>query len=182
MGAIDAGATPKPIGNLFAIVAACDDWGIGLDGGMLVANKADMRHFVRHTKGHTVLMGRRTLDSFPGGRPLVDRRNVIVTRDKAFGRTGVEVAHTLDEALRMVATDDEVWVIGGGQVYSALLPLCSHAVVTRNHCVREADTFFPDLGADPSWTLTRTVGNAPDGRPLVTAEGIPFEFETYERF
>ena len=69
--------------NLKAIVAVCDDWGIGANGDMVVSNRADMRHFVSCTKGHTVIMGRKTLESFPGARPLKDRRNIVLTRDPA---------------------------------------------------------------------------------------------------
>ena len=172
-------ATPLP--NLFAIVAACDDWGIGLGGEMVVSNRVDMRHFVACTTGHTVLMGRRTLESFPGGRPLRDRRNVVLTRDASFSRAGVETAATLEEALELVAGDGEVWVVGGGQVYREALPLCSRAVVTRNHCVRPADTFFPNLDEDRAWRVAERRSTDDAGAPLVTAEGVPFEFVTYER-
>ena len=175
----DLGARPLP--NLFAIVAACDDWGIGLDGDMVVRNRADMRHFVACTTGHTVLMGRRTLESFPGGRALKNRRNVVLTRDASFGRPDVETATTLAEALALVADDAEVWVVGGGQVYREALPLCSRVVVTRNHCVREADTYFPNLDESPSWHVVERIGKDAGGAPLVTAEGVPFEFVTYER-
>ena len=74
--------------ELKAIVAVCDDWGIGRAGDMVVANRADMRHFVRCTKGRPVIMGRKTLESFPGGRPLKDRRNIVLTRDASFTRAG----------------------------------------------------------------------------------------------
>lgn len=100
--------------ELKAIVAVCDDWGIGRDGGMVVSNRADMRHFVNKTKGHPVIMGRKTLESFPGGRPLKDRRNIVLTRDEAFSREGVEIVHSVDEALAAVADEDVAWVIGGG--------------------------------------------------------------------
>lgn len=171
----------RPLPNLFAIVAVCDDWGIGLDGDMVVSNRADMRHYVRHTKGHTILMGRRTLESFPGGRPLKDRRNVVVTRDESWTPEGVDIAHSLAEALDMVAEDDEVWVVGGGQVYRALLPMCSRAVITKNHCVRTCDTFFPNLDDDPAWRVESRVTTDDEGNPLVTDEQIPFEFVTYVR-
>ncbi len=167
--------TPAVIPNLHAIVAVCDDWGIGRAGDMLVRNREDMRSFVAHTKGHTVLMGRKTLESFPGAQPLVDRRNIVVSRQPGFAPAGVEVARTLDEALALAAGDDEVWVIGGGQVYAALLPRCSTAVVTKNHCVREADTFFPNLDADPTWQIAQqTCGGT-------TKSGINFDFVTYMR-
>ena len=161
--------------KLSAIVAVCDDWGIGLDGGMVVENREDMRHFVACTTGHPVIMGRKTLESFPGGRPLKNRRNVVLTRDASFSPEGVEVAHSAEGALAAVADEDEAWVIGGGQVYELLLPHCQRAVVTRNHCVRPCDTRFPDLDADPAWE----VAEVRDGG--VTPEGVPFDFVTYER-
>lgn len=171
----------SPIPNLAAIVAVCDDWGIGLNGDMLVRNKADMQHFIANTMGHTVLMGRRTLESFPGGRPLKGRRNVVLTRDGAFACEGVEAASSLDEALALVADDNEVWVIGGGQLYRETLPLCSRAIVTKNHCVREADTFFPNLDEDPGWRVASAVSTDAAGEPLVTSSGIRFEFVDYAR-
>ena len=161
--------------KLSAIVAVCDDWGIGLDGGMVVENREDMRHFVACTTGHPVIMGRRTLESFPGARPLRNRRNVVLTRDTTFSPEGVEVVHTLDEALAAVAAEPEAWVIGGGEVYRQLRPHCDRAVVTRNHCVRPCDTRFPDLDADPSWVLAEARAGG------VTPEGVAFDFMTYVR-
>lgn len=160
--------------NFHAIVAVCDDWGIGKSGDMLVRNREDMRSFVRHTKGHTVLMGRKTLESFPDAKPLAGRRNIVVSRDKNYAPEGVEMARSIDEAIKL-AGNDEVWVIGGGQIYEALLPRCAEAIVTKNHCLREADTFFPNLDEDPSWAVARIE----DGG--VTKSGIPFEFVTYRR-
>lgn len=160
--------------ELCAIVAVCDDWGIGLDGGMVVRNREDMRHFVSCTTGRPVIMGRRTLESFPGGRPLKNRRNIVLTRDPGFLCEGAEVVHGVEEALRAVEGEDEAWVIGGGEVYRQLLPLCSRAVVTRNHCVRRVDAHFPNLDASPDWTVS---GIREGG---VTEEGIPFDFVTYE--
>ena len=77
--------------KLSAIVAVCDDWGIGCEGDMVVSNRADMRHFVACTKGCPVIMGRKTLLSFPGGRPLKNRRNIVLTRDESFAPEGVDV-------------------------------------------------------------------------------------------
>ena len=133
--------------KLCAIVAVCDDWGIGLDGGMVVENREDMRHFVACTTGHPVIMGRKTLESFPGGRPLKNRRNIVLTRDRSFSP----------------------------EVYELLLPHCEKAVVTRNHCVRESDTFFPNLDSLPDWKLT----DVREGG--VTPENVPFDFATYCR-
>ena len=161
--------------DLSAIVAVCDDWGIGIDGGMLVSNRDDMRHFVACTTPGTVVMGRKTLESLPGGRPLKGRRNVVLTRDASFAREGAEVVHSLDEALAAVERDERVWVIGGDSVYHALLPYCSRAVVTKNHCVRPADSFFPNLDADPAWEVADVMGEG------VTPEGVAYEFVEYRR-
>lgn len=170
----------KPRCNLKAIVAVCDDWGIGADGDMVVENKADMRHFVVLTKGRTVIMGRKTLESFPGGRPLKNRRNIVLTRDPLFTRDGVEVVHSLDGALGALASDEEAWVIGGGSIYEQFLPFCCEAEVTINHCLRNADTFFPNLDADPVWTVVARSGIAQiaDGEGDA---GVNYEFATFRR-
>lgn len=170
----------KPRHNIKMIVAVCDDWGIGVDGGMVVANRVDMRHFVEKTTGHTVLMGRRTLESFPGGRALKNRRNVVLTRDPLFIRAGVEPVRSLEEALITVACDDEVWIIGGGRVYEELLPYACEAVVTRNHCLRSSDTFFPNLDENSEWEIVATS----DTQEIAEGEGdagVRFEFVTYRR-
>ena len=161
--------------KLSEIVAVCDDWGIGLGGGMVVENREDMRHFVACTTGHPVIMGRKTLESFPGGRPLKNRRNIVLTRDRSFSPEGAEVVHSVEEALSAVADEKEAWVIGGGQVYELLLPHCEKAVVTRNHCVRESDTFFPNLDSDPAWKVDEVREGS------ITPDGVPFDFATYRR-
>ena len=161
--------------KLSAIVAVCDDWGIGLDGGMVVENREDMRHFVACTTGHPVIMGRKTLESFPGGRPLKNRRNIVLTHDRSFSPEGAEVVHSVEEALSAVADEEEAWVIGGGQVYELLLPHCEKAVVTHNHSVRESDTFFPNLDSDPAWKVDEVREGS------ITPDGVPFDFATYRR-
>lgn len=166
--------------TLKAIVAVCDDWGIGRDGDMVVSNRRDMRHFVACTKGCPVIMGRKTLESFPGGRPLKNRRNIVLTRDAGFSREGVEPVHSVDEALAAVADGEVAWVIGGGAVYGQLLPYCVEAEVTRNHVTCDSDTFFPDLDADGDWVAVRSTGPMVVG-PGEGDEGISFEFVTYQR-
>jgi dihydrofolate reductase len=156
-----------------AIVAVCDDWGIGQAGRLLVRNSADMHRFVEHTMGGTVIMGRRTLESFPGGRALKGRRNIVLTRDEDFDREGIEVAHGVREALDLAAPDEYVWIIGGESVYRSFLPYCEHAYVTRNHCTLPADAFFPDLDNLPGWQLEST---EPGG---TTDDGMDFSFATY---
>lgn len=169
-----------PLNNLAAIVAVCDDWGIGRAGDMIVANRADMRHFVQTTSGHTVIMGRKTLESFPGGRPLKNRRNIVLTRDMSFRRDGAEIVHTIPDALAAIADDEEAWVIGGAEVYRQLLPYCTRAVVTKDHCVRSADTFFPNLDELAAWRVA-TATDQLEIAPGEGDEGVSYSFVTYVR-
>lgn len=166
--------------TLSAIVAVSDDWGIGYEGDMIVRNRADMRRFVELTTGHPVIMGRTTLESFPGGRPLKSRRNIVLSRDPAYTCEDAEVVHSVEEALAAVADEDEAWVIGGEQVYRALLPYCTRAEVTKTHCLRLADTHFPNLDEDDGWTVaheSEVALIAPDEED----HGIEYRFVTYVR-
>ena len=155
-----------------AIVSVTSDWAIGKDGGLLVPNRADMRRFVQLTRGCTVLMGRKTLESFPGG-PLKGRRNVVVSRQEGYAPEGVEVFPTPEGALEATNADEKVWLIGGASIYQALLDKCERAYVTVNECVREADAWFPNLDESPDWEVeAREKGG-------VTEAGVPFEVVTY---
>ena len=125
-------------------------------------------------------MGRKTLESFPGGRPLKDRRNVVLTRDASFSCEGVETASSVEDSLALLSGEPTVWVIGGGEVYRQLVPLCEEAVVTRNHVVRPVDTRFPDLDADPVWELAEVT----PGEVIADGEGdagVRYDFATYRR-
>ena len=159
-----------------AIVSVTSDWAIGNEGGLVVRTREDMRRFVRLTMGGTVLMGRTTFESFPSG-PLKGRRNVVVTREREYGRAheGIECAHSLDEALRLVASDDpdSVWLIGGESLYRALLVCCDRCHVTRNRVSVTADACFPDRDADPAWELETVEEGG------VTSGGVAFDFATY---
>lgn len=159
-----------------AIVSVTSDWGIGRSGALLVRNPADMRFFVEHTRGGTVIMGRKTLESFPGG-PLKGRRNVVISRRPDEVPAGVEVADSPVAAVRLVADDDpeRVWLIGGASVYAALIDRCTRAYVTKHDCVLPADAYFPDLDADPSWVVE---AQEPGG---TTEDGTAFSFVTYRR-
>lgn len=159
-----------------AIVSVTQDWGIGFDGQLLVRNRADMRRFVELTMGGTVIMGRRTLESFPGG-PLKGRRNIVVSGRLDYDPEGVEVASSPEAALALVGDEDPdgVWLIGGASIYEALLPRCERAYVTVNACEAQADAWFPNLDASESWVVE---SREPGG---VTEEGVGFEYVTYLR-
>lgn len=135
------------------VVAVTDNWGIGLGGTQTVVIPEDRKIFRTLTKDSTVILGRRTLMDFPDARPLPKRRNIILTTDPTFTVDGGETAHSVEEALKMTENDEKVFVIGGASVYRQLLPFCRYAYITRLYINTPADSFFPDLDANPDWTL-----------------------------
>ena len=159
-----------------AIVAVSEDFGIGREGGLLFPLREDMRYFRRMTLGKTLIIGRKTLDSFPGGRPLPNRRHIVFTRDPAFEREGVTVVHDLAELAEAVRDipEEELFVAGGGQIYRLLLPYCRTLYVTRVKAQAEAEVFFPDLRKEPSFRLMKR--SAP-----LCENGIRYYFCVYER-
>lgn len=140
---------------MIAIAAVSENWGLGKDNDLLFHISADMKRFRALTSGGTVIMGRKTLDSMPGGKALPGRRNIVITRDRNFKRENVEVAHSVEEAAAMVAQEDpnKVWVIGGGEIYKAMLPYCSKCCITHVHAAPECDVFFPDLSKLDNWKI-----------------------------
>ena len=151
-----------------SIVAVDARWGIGRDGGLLFRISADLRRFKALTMGHTVVMGRRTLESLPGGRGLPDRRNLVLTRDTDFTAPGAEVIHDLAEV------PEDAVVIGGESVYRQLLPRCSTVYLTRIFAAPQADAFFPDLSRDSAWTEA-------EQSETFTSGGVSFQYVTYRR-
>ena len=137
------------------IVNVTENWGIGLRDQLLVAISADLKRFRALTTGKTVILGRRTLATFPGGRPLKNRENIVLTHDVNFAAEGALVAHDLPElfALLRGKNTDDVCVIGGASVYEQLLPYCARARVTKTLLTPEADRFFPNLDALENWQI-----------------------------
>lgn len=148
-----------------AIAAVSLDWGIGKDNDLLFHIGEDMKRFRALTTGGTVIMGRKTLDSMPGGKPLPRRRNIVLTRQEDFAREGVEVARSQEEVLRLTAGEDpeKVWVIGGGEIYRQLLPYCRLCWPTRVYARPESAVFFPDLDTLPQWQVLRSGAIVSDG-------------------
>ena len=148
-----------------AIAAVSLDWGIGKDNDLLFHIGEDMKRFRALTTGGTVIMGRKTLDSMPGGKPLPRRRNIVLTRQADFAREGVEVARSPEEVLRLTAGEDpeKVWVIGGGEIYRQLLPYCRLCWLTRVYARPESAVFFPDLDTLPQWQVLRSGAIVSDG-------------------
>ena len=126
-----------------AIVAVAENGGIGKDNELLFRISADLKRFKDLTSGHTVIMGRKTLQSLPGGRGLPTRRNIVITHDSDFTAERAEVVHSIDEALAMA--DENTFVIGGASIYRAMLPYCDRVYLTKVYADADADAFFPSL-------------------------------------
>ena len=160
--------------SVHAIVAVASDWAIGRQGGLLCHLPADMLHFKEVTMGHSIVMGRKTFDSFPR-RPLPGRQNIVITRNADWQYPGVTVAHSLDDAIA-VAHTDTVFVIGGAQVYEQALPLVDVLHLTCIHARwASADVFFPALDMNEWQEVNREHHNS-DHR-----NAYEFDFITLKR-
>lgn len=157
-----------------AIAAVSAAWGIGKDNDLLFHISPDLKRFRALTLGGTVIMGRKTLDSMPGGKPLPKRRTIVLTRNAAFVREGVEIAHSVEEALRLTAAEDpdRVWVCGGGEIYAALLPYCRLCCITHVHASPACDIYFPNLEELPEWEPLRS-------EPVLSDGALEYQFVDY---
>ena len=144
-------------GGMNLIVAVDRDWSIGKDGRLLVRIPADQQLFMRETTGKTVIMGRKTLESLPGGLPLAKRENIVLSKDENFRVKGASVARTVEEALDLVKDKNprDIFVIGGESIYRQFLPYCQTAHVTWIDYRYDADTRFPNLDEEPGWRLAQ---------------------------
>lgn len=130
------------------IVATDENWAIGNNGGLLCHLSGDLKFFKETTMGHTVVMGRNTLESLPGRRGLPGRRNIVLTRKENYTAERVDaVAHSIPELLEMLADDPEAFVIGGAEVYEQLIPYCDTLYITRIYRTFPADRYFPNMDA-----------------------------------
>jgi len=154
-----------------ALVVAMDkNRAIGRAGALPWHLPDDLKHFKALTLGKTVLMGRKTFQSI--GRPLPKRRNVVLTKDPSFGAEGVEVVHSLDDALLL---DEEIMVIGGGEVYALFLPLATHLHLTLvDTAIPDADTFFPEWNP-AEWRETHREFHPADERYLFAFSFVDLE-------
>ena len=129
------------------IVAVDKNWAIGKDNKLLVSIPADMKMFRQETTGKVVVMGRKTLESFPNGLPLKNRTNIVLTGNKDYNVKDAIIVHTVEELLEEIKKypSEEVYCIGGDSVYKQLLPYCDTAHVTKIDFAYEADSYFPNL-------------------------------------
>lgn len=158
------------------IVAVDKNWAIGMNNKLLVSIPADMKFFRETTVGKVVVMGRKTLESFPGGQPLKKRTNIVLTSDRNYRVKDAIVVHTIDELFEELKKyeENDVYVIGGESIYRQLLPYCKVAHVTRINHAYEADTYFPNLDEMKDWEITGVSEEQ-------TYFNLEYEFVRYER-
>ena len=154
-----------------AIVCVSENWGIGRDGALLFRISADHKRFRALTIGRTVILGHKTLETFPGGKPLKDRRNIILSH-RALTIDGAEVVHSIAEAAALGGNG--AIVIGGASVYAALLDRCERVCATKVASAPEADSFFPRLDGDPCWRVERK-------SEVMEENGLRFRYVDYVR-
>ena len=138
------------------IVAAVDrNWGIGYRSRLLVSIPADMKFVQRETMGKIVVMGRKTLESLPNGRPLPMRTTFVLTSREHYSAHGAEVCHSLEELLSALSAfpSEDIYILGGESVYRQMLPYCDTVHLTKIDHVYQADAHFPDIDKDPAWVL-----------------------------
>ena len=158
------------------IVAVDKNWAIGNGNKLLVSIPQDMKFFRETTMGKVVVMGRKTLESFPGGQPLKKRTNIVITRDKNYNVKDAIVVHSVEEALEELKQydEDDIYVIGGESIYRQMLPYCKVARVTKIDHAYEADTYFPNLDEMEEWQVTGVSDEQ-------TYFNLEYEFVRYER-
>ena len=158
------------------IVAVDKNWAIGKDNKLLVSIPSDMKFFRETTTGKVVVMGRKTLESFPGGQPLKKRTNIVLTSDRNYKVKDAIIVHTKEELLEELKKYDsnELYVIGGGSIYEMLIPYCDTAYITKIDHAYAADTYFPNLDQMDDWEMTEVSEEQ-------TCFDLEYVFAKYER-
>ena len=157
-----------------AIVNVSSDWGIGSENRLLVTISDDLCRFRKLTEGKVVVLGRKTLETFPNGKPLKNRRNLILSKNPDYCVEGTEVFHDLSSMRDLLRTlpQEDICVIGGESIYRALLPYCDRVRLTKTLCTAPADRFFPNLDTLPNWSQT-------DCSPIMEENGLQFQYIDY---
>ena len=138
------------------IAAVGNNWAIGYQGSLLVRIPSDQKMFREMTEGKVIVMGRKTLETFPQKQPLKNRVNIVLSRNAEFAVKGALVVHSIKELMEELKKYDEedIFVVGGSSVYEQLLPYCDTAHITKIDYAYQADAYFPNLDAMPEWELT----------------------------
>ncbi len=158
------------------IAAADENWGIGKDGGLLVHLPGDLRYFKEKTKGKVVVMGRTTLESLPGAKPLPNRTNIVLTRDESFRKEGCIVVHSMEQLLDECANYDpeDVMIIGGEQIYMQLIRQCERLFITKIFGDFNADKHLMNVDKMRSFELVWE-------SDIMNENGISYQFLEYRR-
>ncbi|MDD3360145.1 MAG: dihydrofolate reductase [Hespellia sp.] len=158
------------------IVAVDANWGIGKNNKLLVSIPSDMKFFREATGGKVVVMGRKTLESFPNGLPLKNRTNIVMTRDLSYKADGAVLVHTVEEMREELKKykEEDIFVIGGESIYRQMLPYCTTAYITKIDHEFDADTFFPNLDEMEDWKMVYESEEQ-------TCFDLEFAFTTYKR-
>lgn len=159
------------------IVNVSENWAIGKNNSLLFHFSEDMKFFKSHTLEKTVVMGRKTLESFPNQKPLPKRKNIVLTRNNDFSPENVEIIHSIDELLEQIDLEnsEDIYVIGGDTVYRQLLPYCDTAFVTKVAAVTDdADAFMVNLDTHPNWEIA-------EESEMISEKGYEFKFVTYKK-
>ncbi len=158
------------------IVAVDKNWAIGNKNQLLVRIPNDHKHFREETTGKVVVLGRKTLETFPQGQPLKNRTNIILSSDKNYTVKDAIIVHSIDELLEELKKypSEDVYIIGGESVYRQMLPYCDTAHITKIDHAYEADSYFPNLDKDEEWHVTADSDEQ-------TYFDIAYEFIKYER-
>lgn len=138
------------------VIAAVDaNWAIGYKNDLLVRIPNDQKWFQKVTTGKVVVMGRRTMESFPNGMPLKNRTNIVLTNDRELKVKDAQLVHSVEELVKELErySSEDVYVIGGESVYEELLPYCDTAYITKIDYVYQADRYFPNLDKKPEWRI-----------------------------
>lgn len=165
------------------IVAVDKEWGIGNKGDLLARVRADLMNFRDLTSGKIVILGSNTLATFPGGKALKNRTNLVLHPSEEYHPENTTVVHSIEHLLEEVKKydTDDVFVIGGASVYKQLLPYCDTAYVTKFDKSFEKDVYFPDLDADTAWEQVYVGEKLISDPEKDTEEGLEFYFTEYRR-
>lgn len=158
------------------IVAVDENWGIGRNGELLKRIPADMKRFKEMTMGNIIITGRKTFESFPGGKALPGRINVVVTRNEGYAAEAAVIVKSPEKAVEFCKDESarKVFVAGGGEIYRSLIDYCDRAYVTKIRASFNADTFFPDLDKCGEWKLINESEEQEEG-------GVSFTYREYAR-
>lgn len=156
-----------------AIVAVYRDWGIGAEGTQPLTIPEDRQRFRNFTTGGTIVVGRKTLEDFPHGKPLKNRENIVLTK-QAVTIEGATIASSVAEVLALVEGKEKVYLCGGASVYEQLLPYCDRVQVTFIDAIVQSDSFLANLDTDSNWKLQSESEN-------FEHEGIKYSFREYAK-